>query len=71
MRITDALWTPEVNYLEVQCDRCEAFVVHRADRWMVCCAECGARESLLTIRERYVNDARDDSGSGDGGDVVG
>jgi hypothetical protein len=54
MRITDVVWTPEVNMLEIWCDVCETHGIYRSDRWKVRCRECGAIEHLNIIRERYV-----------------
>ena len=53
MRITNARWTAEINYLAIKCD-CGAKFERRADRVKVVCPECGKIGNMHKIKEKGV-----------------
>ena len=56
MRLKDAVWSPLVNWLCIDCDQCKTPFHHRADRWDVKCPICGNKAHLGDLRDQYVKE---------------
>jgi hypothetical protein len=55
VKLVEAVWTPIINWLIIECD-CGNNFKHRSDRWWPVCDFCGRKENLGIIRERYVDE---------------
>ncbi len=52
MKIINAIWTPRVNMLSIECS-CGKLFKHRADKWKPRCPECGSCGHLSQLRAEY------------------
>ena len=55
MKIIDAHWDSSVNVLKIKCE-CGNEFEQRTDRWKVFCPQCGLRENLKALREKFVSE---------------
>ena len=51
MQLLDAVWTPKINMVVIECD-CGFMFQRRADMWKVVCPRCGKYDNLAVLRER-------------------